>query len=287
MSAVHNNIRNWRKQFEQLSANLEVDLAALHAVAAVEVGTLPPPPIGLPVIRFEVHSFLRRTKKDASSRIQLRDAPTAWHKDAHWYKSSSSESWERVHSGDQSDEWGALVAASAFDPETALECASWGIGQLMGWHYDTCRYASVHDFVSDAVRGPSIQFQQWGYFLTFEQGGVLLESIVEKDWYRFARVYNGPGQPEWYARKIEENYEVAEAALVSSSVSGVFDMANLETWRGRQECLVDLGYDPGPVDGKFGAKTKFALKQFQADVGLTPDGLWGPKTEYEMHKASS
>jgi peptidoglycan hydrolase-like protein with peptidoglycan-binding domain len=45
-----------------------------------------------------------------------------------------------------------------------------------------------------------------------------------------------------------------------------------------QRLLSDYGYDPGPVDGAFGHKTKKAVERFQTDFGLTVDGIVGPKT---------
>jgi peptidoglycan hydrolase-like protein with peptidoglycan-binding domain len=45
-----------------------------------------------------------------------------------------------------------------------------------------------------------------------------------------------------------------------------------------QRLLTDYGYEPGPVDGVFGTKTKNAVKQLQKDFGLTVDGIVGPKT---------
>jgi hypothetical protein len=286
MSSVHNNIRNWHDMFEALALDLGVEVEALHAVAAAEVGSLPTPPIGLPVIRFEVHSTLRMTKVDMSARIELRDAPTAWHKDAHWYKSSKTEDWEHVHSGDQSDEWGALAAAARFDPETAFKCTSWGVGQLMGWHHKTCGYSTVQEMVSDAMLGPSMQFKMWGAFFKNEKGGVLVDSMTAHNWKAFARVYNGPGQVDYYGEQIAKHYQRAKDALASGlGQEEAYDKADFDTWAERQAALVKLGYDPGPVDGAFGGKTKAAVKAFQADQGLTPDGVWGAKTEYAMYEA--
>lgn len=37
-------------------------------------------------------------------------------------------------------------------------------------------------------------------------------------------------------------------------------------------------YDPGPIDGIFGAKTESAVKWYQSDHGLSADGIIGPKT---------
>lgn len=50
--------------------------------------------------------------------------------------------------------------------------------------------------------------------------------------------------------------------------------------------LVELGYDPGPVDGQIGKKTKTAIMEFQADHGLVPDGLVGSKTLAKLSPAS-
>jgi len=39
-----------------------------------------------------------------------------------------------------------------------------------------------------------------------------------------------------------------------------------------QQLLTDLGYEPGPVDGLFGSKTRAAIQTFQGEKGLEPDG---------------
>jgi len=53
-------------------------------------------------------------------------------------------------------------------------------------------------------------------------------------------------------------------------------------WEERQQWLKNLGYNPGPVDGVFGPKTKKALQEFQSDCGLHPDGKWGYRTDYML-----
>jgi N-acetylmuramoyl-L-alanine amidase len=45
-----------------------------------------------------------------------------------------------------------------------------------------------------------------------------------------------------------------------------------------QERLLELGYDPGRPGGVFDEQTEHALRRFQREYGLVPDGLCGPAT---------
>lgn len=53
-----------------------------------------------------------------------------------------------------------------------------------------------------------------------------------------------------------------------------------------QEALLREGYDLGSygADGKFGSETLSAVRAFQHDNGLTPDGIVGPKTLAALRK---
>ncbi len=45
-----------------------------------------------------------------------------------------------------------------------------------------------------------------------------------------------------------------------------------------QKALVKAGYDPGPVDGEWGKKTRSAIQKFQRRKNLKADGIVGEKT---------
>ena len=48
--------------------------------------------------------------------------------------------------------------------------------------------------------------------------------------------------------------------------------------KAEQQALKDKGFDPGPVDGVNGPKTRSALGQFQEKQNLKKDGKLGPQT---------
>lgn len=45
-----------------------------------------------------------------------------------------------------------------------------------------------------------------------------------------------------------------------------------------QRRLVSLGYDPGPLDGRYGPATAAAVTAFQRATGIDADGIVGPET---------
>ncbi len=53
-----------------------------------------------------------------------------------------------------------------------------------------------------------------------------------------------------------------------------------------QKALVRAGYNPGPVDGHVGKRTKNAVKAFQRKNNLRADGIVGEKTWAHLKSAS-
>lgn len=54
-----------------------------------------------------------------------------------------------------------------------------------------------------------------------------------------------------------------------------------------QERLAALGFDPGRVDGIYGAATRAAVAGFQRDAGLPADGVAGPMTLLELRRLAA
>ena len=53
-----------------------------------------------------------------------------------------------------------------------------------------------------------------------------------------------------------------------------------------QLVLTNLGYKPGPIDGRSGPRTREALKQFQKDEGLPATGVLDAETTQRLRAAS-
>ena len=74
-----------------------------------------------------------------------------------------------------------------------------------------------------------------------------------------------------------------QQALPNNFASGSSDKKNILRAAGvtpveLQKALLRAGYDPGPIDGRLGKKSRSAVKAFQKKSGLTADGVVGEKT---------
>ncbi len=63
---------------------------------------------------------------------------------------------------------------------------------------------------------------------------------------------------------------------------GVSSVFASDTVRKAQETLVEKGFDPGPVDGIWGAKTKNGVMRFQESEGLLASGELDEQTKSRL-----
>ena len=93
-----------------------------------------------------------------------------------------------------------------------------------------------------------------------------------------------PSRPEVDIAK--PSAATTEPALndVSESQAALASPDNSVHIKDIQTALKNAGFDPGPVDGTMGRKTKKAVRDFQAAGGLKVDGKVGPKTWAAMAK---
>ncbi|WP_155295956.1 N-acetylmuramidase domain-containing protein [Pseudomonas gelidaquae] len=99
-----------------------------------------------------------------------------------------------------------LAMARLIDDTAALESASWGAFQIMGFHWKRLGYASVQEFVAAMSAGESQQLDAFTRFI--ETDPVLHKALKARKWAEFAKLYNGPDYlRNLYDTKLQRAYE--------------------------------------------------------------------------------
>lgn len=196
-----------------LAQALNVDEPALRAVAAVESsgdGFLAPPS-DLPKVLFEGHAFHRLTQ----GRFDATHPTLSYPK---WTK--------KYYSTKPGGEWERLNLACTLDRAAALQSASWGMFQIMGFNYALCGCADVETFVSQQKAGAPEQVECFAKFISRP---TFLTALRTHDWARFAAAYNGPGYAaNQYDKKLAAAHvlyskaaaKAAEAKPVAAKAAG-------------------------------------------------------------------
>jgi len=103
------------------------------------------------------------------------------------------------------NQYARLEKAKRIDEESALESASWGLFQIMGYHWKSLGYVSVQDFVEKMYRSEGEQLEA---FVRYIKVNNLAHYLRDKDWAGFAKRYNGPNyKVNRYDTKMAHAYE--------------------------------------------------------------------------------
>ena len=165
-------------------------------------------------------------------------------------------------------EYTRLEKAMSLDRKAALESASWGIAQVMGFNYEVAGFATVDAMVAGMVKDEDAQLLAMANFI---KGNMLAGALQRQNWASFARGYNGP--------EFKKNeYDTRLAAAHAKYKILLPDLA----LRTAQAALLYLGIDPGPIDGFRGRRTRSALTQFQEQSGLPETGELDHDTESKL-----
>lgn len=165
-------------------------------------------------------------------------------------------------------EFDRLDLAIDLDRDAALKSFSIGLPQIMTDNHLMIGYDSPDAMITAFCAGEDQQL--WGFAAFIEAAG-LKDELRDGRWAALARIYNGPGNVDAYSRKL-----VAAFAEVmrrkNDADEGPFKSGRAEVAE-VQAILVLLGYGPLSVDGWNGPKTTSAVKAFQAEHGLTVNGI--------------
>lgn len=180
--------------YRRAAAELGVSVAAVAAVAEVESvgrGFLDD---GRPVILYERHIFYRQAEAVDSEQANI------------WaVKFPNLCNTRRGGYTGGPGEHQRLRSAQQLDHNWALEACSWGIFQIMGFHWQRLGYPSAQAMVNDLSQSEGAQLDALVRFIRADKA--LHQAIRARKWATFARIYNGPAYKDnFYDVKLARTY---------------------------------------------------------------------------------
>ncbi len=173
---------------------LDVDEASIITVTEVESAGEGFLPDGRPTILFERHVMYKQLKGDDYDADALAaQYPNLVSKQRGGYAGGAAE-----HS--------RFRNAYSIDQTCAIESASWGLFQIMGYHWKALGYNSAQDFMACMQQSEGDQLDAFVRFVKADPA--LHKALKSRKWAEFARLYNGPAYKEnLYDAKLARAYE--------------------------------------------------------------------------------
>jgi hypothetical protein len=168
------------KQYQRSSLDLGVGIAEIKAVALIEGGGEGFLPSGEPVILFEPHQFWRELVKRGIDP----------HKHLEGNEDILYQKWGEKSYGKYSAQHSRLARASKIHREAAIQSASWGLFQIMGYHYKACGCATLQEFINAMYKSEDEHLR---LFCNYLKSTGLDKPLREHNWALFAEKYNGKG----------------------------------------------------------------------------------------------
>lgn len=176
-------------EYKVAAESLGVEVASVKAVTKVESRGSGFLPIGAPVILFERHWMYKLLKAKLGYEPALSDVVDP---KAGGYKGGTAEHTR-------------LEKAVAIDRECALQSCSWGLFQIMGFHWKALGYLNVQQFVNAQYKSEASQLDTFVRFIKINPS--MHTALKVKDWAKFAKLYNGPDYAKNnYDTKLAEAY---------------------------------------------------------------------------------
>lgn len=173
---------------------LSVDTGTILAVTEVEAAGDGFLPDGRPDILFERHVMYKRLEDAGLDAADLAN------------KYSNIVNPKRGGYAGGPAEHSRFKTATGIHFQCAVESASWGMFQIMGYHWETLGYGSAGEFVSAMSNSEADQLDAFIRFI--KSSPALHKALKARKWPDFARLYNGPAYKEnLYDFKLAAAYE--------------------------------------------------------------------------------
>jgi peptidoglycan hydrolase-like protein with peptidoglycan-binding domain len=170
-----------QQDINNAAALLDVDAASIMALKSVESrgnGFLND---GRVVILYERHVMRKRLRANGYTVAQVANLqnkyPNLVNAKTGGYRGYSAEHYR-------------LQLAASIHNNSALESCSWGLFQIMGYHWERLGYSSITDFVGAMRANEGNQLHAFVQFIKTDKK--LHSALTNADWATVARLYNGP-----------------------------------------------------------------------------------------------
>lgn len=182
-------------QIKEQADKLGVSVAALRAVIDVECRGSGFNADGTPVILYERHKFyqgLRKINWITKSNEWFKQYPDLCNPKAGGY-------------GKYSEQHAKLERAAKLNRDVALESCSYGIGQVMGYHWASLGYSSLQEFINAMYKDEASQLEAMCRYIKVNG---LVKYLKELNWAAFANGYNGPAYAiNNYDKKLDASHK--------------------------------------------------------------------------------
>lgn len=229
--------------FQGAVAGLGADTASLWAVLSVESRGFGFLVDRRPKILFERHVFHKRTGGQFSTS----------HPDI-------SNPQPGGYGPDGAAQYLRLAQAMQLNYQAALESASWGLAQIMGYNASSIGYSGVEEMVNAMIAGEDGQIDAMTRFV--RSNHALQQALSDHKWATVAFYYNGKNYADQgYDKKLAHYYD-----LFTTEPATQPDL----TMRTAQACLNYVGLDTRGVDGVSGPATQASILAYRRKNNLAP-----------------
>lgn len=170
-----------RQDLQQAADRLGVPLASVMAVNQVESRGEGFAANGRPVILFERHVMRRQLLAHGMDEFSVGSL------------SAARPALVNIKPGGYlggTAEHQRLAQAKQIHAVAALESASWGLFQIMGYHWQRLGYLDAQHFADTMALSEAAQLDAFVSFI--EADPALHKALKARSWKQFARIYNGP-----------------------------------------------------------------------------------------------
>ncbi len=166
--------------YQRVAEELDVEIAAIKAVIDIEAGKghhgfVAP---GQPTLNFSTNMFRR-----ALSRRGITVSAA---------KRRSSEAFRPLNRKKYGSygkaQHARLESAMAIDSVSAITSCYWGMFQIGGFNWKKCGCSSPQEFANKMCESELAQLELFAHFIA---NNGMLKYLKAKNWYGFARIYNG------------------------------------------------------------------------------------------------